>query len=76
MNQEAINDKSMPEKRAVNGLKPCPFCASDARIRIDSGYIYYVECSNLACVCRNTRWFKTVDAAIKAWNTRTPPEKE
>ncbi len=51
-------------------LKPCPFCGSRAIMHIDSGYLYYIECINLACVARDTRWFKSEIEAIEAWNKR------
>ena len=52
-------------------LKPCPFCGGQAMVRIDSMYIYYIECTTLSCTARDTRWFKSYDEAVEAWNTRS-----
>ena len=54
----------------MNELKPCPFCGSEAILRVDSGYLFYIQCMNLACTARDTRWFKSEEEAIKAWNSR------
>ena len=56
-------------------LKPCPFCGSEPMWKIDSGFIYYIFCSNLACVCRDTRPFKSEQEAVEAWNKRSTDRK-
>lgn len=58
-------------------LKSCPFCGGEARIEAEyigkEKYLYSVSCIN-DCVTQGI-YHKTVDSAIKAWNTRTPVEK-
>jgi len=55
----------------IEKLKPCPFCGGEAMAKIDSMYIYYIECKKLSCTARDTRWFKSWDKATEAWNTRS-----
>ena len=58
----------MDKKRVM--VKTCPFCGRVPSVRIDSLYLYYVHCANLACTARDTRWFKSHEDAIAAWNLR------
>lgn len=59
-------------------LKTCPFCGEDAEIgyfppdeSINARERFYVGCSNEECGCELIdREFKTLDAAIMAWNRR------
>lgn len=63
-------------------LKPCPFCDSQARIGkgVLTG-VFFVQCLNvLDCGCQ-TRFCKTKEAAVEAWNKRVhvapvPPADE
>lgn len=57
-------------------LKKCPFCGGEARMEAEAigkeKYLYSVSCIN-DCVTQGI-YHKTVDSAIKAWNTRKPVE--
>lgn len=60
-------------------LKRCPFCGSEAETYSESYYPfssdikYKVICTNDKCQV-STRWFKSEEKAIKAWNKRTEKE--
>ena len=58
-------------------LRPCPFCGQTASLiehidRLSSKPYFYVSCNHYECTCRPiTRWYKTPDKAIEAWNRRS-----
>lgn len=55
-------------------LKPCPFCGGEAKIigeRVNNKELYLVKCRDNDCdVQPFTDSFRSMDRAIKAWNTR------
>jgi Lar family restriction alleviation protein len=59
-------------------LKPCPFCGSTAFIEetdpeFKDLFPYRIMCGNDDCP-GDHQWSESEEAAIKAWNTRTPEE--
>lgn len=76
--KQAIDKNKRSEEQAnkTSELKRCAFCGGEARIEAESigkeKYLYSVSCIN-DCVTQGI-YHKTVDSAIKAWNTRTPVE--
>lgn len=62
-------------------LKPCPFCGGEAEIykKLDNYFPdrYYPRCLTQHCIGRNrTTYYRTEEAAIKAWNKRDTGAKE
>ena len=58
-------------------LKPCPFCGNEAVI-INTGN-YFPKMIFYRVICRSSctmqgRMYKTIEAAVKAWNTREGEE--
>lgn len=65
-------------------LKPCPFCGckpekygywSAGHPSGDNGYQYTIECPNISCKVRITRWAMrkswAIKSAVEAWNRRS-----
>jgi len=61
-------------------LKPCPFCGGQAIMKIQkhipNGYDYTPTCQNPSCAGRLTKKWINEDDAIKAWNSRSEPERK
>jgi Lar family restriction alleviation protein len=67
-------------------LKPCPFCGEDNAVVVETDYegnadivtAYAVSCRTKRCAASiwalSMGLFDKKERAIKAWNTRTPPE--
>lgn len=56
-------------------LRECPFCGGEAKLRSwEWPYErYQVRCTK--CRAKGRSRFATVEAALAAWNTRTPDER-
>jgi len=55
-------------------LKPCAHCGAEAQIYytgFNENDKRYVECSNCDCPVNDTWSYRTDEAAINAWNTRS-----
>ena len=60
-------------------LKPCPFCGGEAVIRVLFGKEYICPIHERWCVIKPDTWLQSslpIKKQIKAWNTRTPKERE
>lgn len=59
-----------------NPLKKCPFCRSEAELRLSDGELqgkfWMVVCPNVDCLVNpDTGWRDTRDEPIEAWNRRS-----
>ena len=71
----AVEQKGEPMSDREIKLKPCPFCGGKAKVGT-TGYSYKVYCDTPSCDVRpNTRFHKTRENAIKAWNRRANDER-
>ena len=59
-----------PEKTPE--LLACPWCGAAGSLTKSPSYGFYVGCSKEGAHSLCGTWFKTRDAAIAAWNRRTP----
>ena len=61
-------------KNATTTLKPCPFCGSEAQIKVDkhypNGFDYTPRCSVPSCAGRLTKKWTDKEIALYAWNRR------
>lgn len=61
----------------MDGLKPCPFCGSEATIKVTPKYTYKIGCKNVFCfgwVYNNSGEYVPMEEAIQVWNTRHEPK--
>lgn len=68
----------------MGNLKPCPFCGSEARLKIEVSCVdtfrYEVVCDDIFCPCYgkedddNPSGYVEKEEAIQAWNTRDTKE--
>lgn len=61
-----------------NRLSKCPFCGSIAAVRLKDktghdAFRMSVECVNTSCGVKIPEHYATREAAIEAWNRRSPP---
>lgn len=60
------NEKCSQKEK--EGLLPCPFCGEEPRIILPS---IRISCENTYCLLNpQTKFFKTINEAVHAWNTR------
>ena len=62
------------DKPGAWDVKPCPFCAGDARLIVDTdiplgGVLYRVVCADRQCDGKSGDFVKAADA-VAAWNRR------
>jgi len=55
-------------------MKPCPLCGGKSNIRNNKNFGFQPGCNS--CHLFISRYFKTEESAVKAWNTRTPLTEE
>lgn len=70
-----MNSHPTPEVEAV-ALKPCPFCGEPAVMEADHEGFDMVACSDGGCAGAIANGYLSLDAAVEAWNTRTPQAGE
>ena len=58
--------------KAMEALKPCPFCNYKASLQ-PRGDVFWVQCDSYECRAEGSSKFSEAEA-IAAWNTRATPE--